>query len=136
MKKKLIVLMIATLFSLGAAIYANNSNLNVINETNVEALTKGPEQGDATITVYGEPGDRIVINHTAQVVSWEGKTKKRDQNNCLINDCIQESGSTCTISMSSELSDVTAYTESLKSFFKDATGSTNIISWIISLFKK
>jgi len=142
MKKKLIVLMTATLFSLGAAIYANKSNLNVINETNVEALAQDPEQQNGgggvspIITISGTAGNRILFDNVTHMATWEGKTKAYDDDGDEVNDCDAKSGSTCTISMTTPIYNITEFGKMLEEFFANKENVAELVEWVLAKFAK
>lgn len=132
--------MTATLFSLGAAIYANKSNLNVINETNVEALAVDNEQANGgvspIITISGTAGNRILFDNVTHMATWEGKTKAHDEGGDEVNDCDQKAGSTCTISMTTPIYNITEFGKMLEEFLGNRENVAELVEWILAKFAK
>ena len=138
MKKKLIVLAATALFSVGLAFYTNNSKtMNVLSDSNVEALT-GSNSGDVpggTYQVFGDYPTRIIVDNITHVVTFEGKKQAVNKKNKPINACSEETGGTCTINTTTTVYKLGVISSYLQSFFKGMSEAMPIINWIMSLFK-
>lgn len=108
MKKKLIALATTTVFSIGLAFYANNSNtMNVILDSDVEALSGGNDNGGGngnnTITYGIEP--KIVTvdqsTHIVEIADWDN-IKDKEGND--LNDCHSDIGEMCRLSTATPMS--------------------------------
>ncbi|MBO4560400.1 MAG: hypothetical protein J5705_00335 [Bacteroidaceae bacterium] len=132
MKKKLIAMAAVAMFSVSLAFYANNSNLNVINETNVEALADG--EGFGPYQVFGTYPNRILVDNITHVVTFEGKAQDKNDKGKPINACAETSGGTCTINTTTTVYNVGVISSYLETFFKGVSNALPIINWIMSLF--
>lgn len=133
MKKKLIVLMTATLFSLGAAIYANKSTaFREINEENVEALAVNPEelQNNSNIIETGTYPHRVWINDSSQVLYVEGYERTEDDKG---NEIVSEkSGSICRLNTTTVVQNISTIAETVCNIIKTCIP---ILNWIEMILK-
>jgi len=131
MKKKLIAMAVVAMFSVGLAFYANNSNLNVISDTNIEALADG--EGGGPYQVFGTYPNRILVDNITHVVTFEGKAQAVNNKNKPINGCSEESGGTCTVNTTTTVYNLGIISSYLENFFKGVSNAVQLIQWIISL---
>lgn len=133
MKKKLIVLSSIVMFSIGFALYANNSStMNVLSEDNIEALTYNEGSGN-TIQETGTYPHRVWIDHQAHTITMEGK--RREKNNENQDECFERPGYTCTLSTASPVYNAEEIADMIINFLKTLFSGTSFFSWIFSLFK-
>lgn len=132
MKKKLIVLMTATLFSLGAAIYANNATaFREISEENVEALANDPEDphNNSNLIERGTYPHRVWIDDSSHVILLEGyEVTEDDKGNEIIT---EKEGSICRINTSTGIQNFNSIAETVTNILKTLIP---ILQWLSLIF--
>lgn len=100
MKKKLIAMAAVAMFSVGLAFYANSSNLNVINETNVEALADGEgfDLNETADYIKYPQINKLFVKHgkNKTFLGFTLNTCENDGCGCLIDLGSQDSGDVST----------------------------------------
>ncbi len=133
MKKKLIVLSSIVMFSIGLALYANNSSaMKVLSEDNIEALTD-VESPICLIQETGTYPHRVWIDHKTHTITLEGYYKESTIEGEY--ECFEKTGRLCTTSTSEPISNAERIAEMVMKFLKTIFGEESIISWVCSLFK-
>ena len=133
MKKKLIVLSSIVMFSIGLALYANNSSaMKVLSEDNIEALSEGESSGNP-IQETGTYPHRVWIDHEAHTITMEGI--HREKNYAKQDECVEKRGYTCTLSTASPIYNAEEISDIILKFLKTIFSSTSFFSWVFSLFK-
>lgn len=134
MKKKLIILSSIVMFSIGLAVYANNSSaMNVLTEDNIEALTDNETVSNNTIQETGTYPHRVWIDHEAHTITLEGYTKVRNSDTGKY-DCISHSGSICTISTDAPVRKTSAIAQIISSLASVIFSGLPFWKWVVSLF--
>ena len=77
-----------------------------------------------------------MFDNITHMATWEGKTKAFDEDGNELNDCNQEPGSTCTISMTTPIYNITEFGKMLEEFLADKDIIAEIVEWIVSKFAK
>ncbi len=133
MKKKLIILSSIVMFSIGLAVYANNSSaMNVLTEDNIEALSEG-EGSWNPIQETGTYPHRVWIDHAAHTITMEGY--RREKNFEEEDECVEKLGYTCTTCTASPIYNAESISEMIINFLKAIFSGTSFFSWVFSLFK-
>ena len=124
--------MIATLFSLGAAIYANNATaFREISEENVEALAKDPEdpQNNSNLIERGTYPHRVWIDDSSHVILLEGyEVTEDDKGNEIIT---EKEGSICRINTSTGIQNFNSIAETVTNILKTLIP---LLQWISLIF--
>ena len=128
MKKKLIIMSSIVLFSIGMALYANNSStMKVLSEDNIEALTDG-ESGGSSIQETGTYPHRVWIDHQAHTITMEGYRKKKNYENEY--ECVDKPGMTCTTTTADPIMNAERVVDIVVKFLKTIFSSTSFFSWV------
>lgn len=135
MKKKLIVLSSIVLFSIGLALYANNSSaMNVLTEDNIEALTEGEGEGsDGGYQEFGTYPHRVWVFSDTHLMIMEGyrkTTNKKRQDECK-----EDSSYTCRISTATPIYNASSIVDMIRRLLDTLFNGTSFFNWIWSLFK-
>ena len=133
MKKKLIVLSSIVMFSIGLALYANNSStMKVLSEDNIEALTDGENLGNP-IQETGTYPHRVWIDHSAHTITMEGYHKEKNYEG--EDECVEKVGYTCMTCTASPIYNAESIVDMVVKFLKAIFSGTSFFSWVFSLFK-
>ena len=133
MKKKLIIMSSIALFSIGMALYANNSStMKVLSEDNIEALTDG-ESGGSVCQEMGTYPNRVWVYNDTHIMILEGyrnTTGKKGKHECK-----SDSQYTCRISTATPISNASSIIDMITRLL-DAlyNGGKSFFNWIWSLF--
>ena len=132
MKKKLIVLSSIVMFSIGLALYANNSStMKVLSEDNIEALTDGESLGNP-IQETGKYPHRVWIDHEAHTITMEGYHKVKGESGKY--ECTKDSGSTCQMSSDSPVRKTLIIVKLLETLMKIIFDGLPFWKWVVGLF--
>ncbi len=132
MKKKLIVLSSIVMFSIGLALYANNSSaMKVLSEDNIEALSEGESSGNP-IQETGTYPHRVWIDHEAHTITMEGYHKVKGEGGKY--ECTSNSGSTCKMSSDSPVRKTTVIVKLLEALLKVIFSGLPFWKWVVGLF--
>jgi len=138
MKKKLTVLVSTALFAFGLAFYANYSNtVNVLSDSNVEALSSGDDNGGGgnPYIEFGSSPNRVIADMQTHVIVIENMRQAYDSKGRPMNGCIQEVGSACVIDTTTTVYNLGQITSFLESFFNALSVAVPFFQFIIGLFK-
>jgi len=119
MKKKLSILAMAALFSMGLAFYANNlKSVRVLSENNVEALSDGGSDpgGYSPYMEFGSSPNRVIVDNETHVIVIENMKQPYDNQGNLINGCVAEYGSCCVISTTTGVYNATQILDHIAKF--------------------
>ena len=132
MKKKIIILSSIVMFSIGLALYANNSStMKVLSEDNIEALTDGESLNDG-YQELGEYPHRVWLDNGSHVMVLEGY--KKHTNKKGKEECKSDSNFTCDISTSTPITNAQSIIDMIVKLLNAIFNGTSFFSWIWSLF--
>ena len=137
MKKKLIVLAATALFSVGLAFYANNSKImNVLSDSNVEALTGSSDGGNGgnTYTEFGTYPHRVWVDNITHTLTLEGYRKVKNEEGKY--ECMNNQSYTCASSSASPVYIASEIVDMIKNLIGSLLESNSFFSWIKGLFGK
>ena len=146
MKKKLIVLSSIVMFSIGLALYANNSSaMKVLSEDNIEALSEGESSGnhiealtdgEGSGCVCQEMGtypNRVWVYSDTHIMILEGYRNTTGKKGKY--ECKRDPNYTCRISTATPISNASSIIDMVKKLLDTLFNGKSFFSWIWSLFE-
>lgn len=133
MKKKLIVLSSIVMFSIGLALYANNSSaMKVLSEDNIEALTDGESSG-CVCQEMGTYPNRVWVYSDTHIMILEGYRNTTGKKGKY--ECKRDPKFTCRISTATPISNASSIIDMVKRLLDTLFNGKSFFSWIWSLFE-